>query len=401
MSDPLRTLPIAFDRAERLAKVTGGTALAVTLVAGLMDPDQLLRSYLLAFLFFNGLGLGCLTILMIQHLSGGLWGVTIRRLLEAGTRLLWMSPFLFLPIAFGQAKLFVWARPEVVALDPILQHKAVYLNQPFFLVRAAFYFLAWLVFVHFINKWSLEHDASEDPKLVSRMEALSGGGLVMLGLTITFMSVDWAMSLSPHWFSTIYGVLFLIGQVLSAMALMIVVVAALADHHPLDRIITATTIHDLGKLLLAFVMLWAYVAFSQFLIVWSGNLPEELPWYLTRLHGGWQWVALVLVLFHFIFPFLMLLSRDLKRNAKTLGALGLAMLGMRLVDLFWLVAPDLRADGGHGGHGGGFQLDVLDLSVTFAMGGLWTLGFLYQLRRRPLLPLGTPEVKDVLREVSA
>lgn len=398
MSDPLRTLPVAFDRAERLAKLGGGAALVVTLIFGAMNLDQLLRSYLFAFLFFNGLGLGCLTILMIQHLSGGLWGVTIRRLLEAGTRLLRMSPILFLPIAFGQAKLFEWARPEVVAEDPILQHKAVYLNQPFFLGRAVFYFFAWLVFVHFLNKWSAEHDETRDPKLASRMEAISGGGLVMLGLTVTFMSVDWAMSLSPHWFSTIYGVLFILGQVLSAMALMIVVVAALADHHPLDRIMTATTIHDLGKLLLAFVMLWAYVAFSQFLIVWSGNLPEEIPWYLTRMHGGWQWVALALLLFHFIFPFLMLLSRDLKRNARTLGALGLAMLGMRLVDLFWLVGPDLRA---HGGHGGGFELHVLDLSVPLAMGGLWTLGFLHQLRSRPLLPLGAPEVREVLREVSA
>ncbi len=399
MSDPLRTLPVAFDRAESLAKLVGGSALLLTIVFGLMNPDQLLRSYLFGFLFFNGLGLGCLTILMIQHLGGGLWGVTIRRLLEAGTRLLRWSPILFLPIAFGQAKLFEWARPEVVAADPILQHKAVYLNQPFFLGRAVFYFAVWLAFVHFVNKWSLEHDDSKDPKLASRMEALSGAGLLMLGLTVTFMSVDWAMSLSPHWFSTIYGVLFLIGQVLSAMALMIVVVAALADHHPLDRIITATTIHDLGKLLLAFVMLWAYVAFSQFLIVWSGNLPEEIPWYLTRLQGGWQWVALALVLFHFIFPFLMLLSRDLKRNARTLGTLGLAMLGMRLVDLFWLVGPDLRAH--DGGHGGSFQLHLLDLSVPLAMGGLWALRFVYELKSRPLLPMGTPEVKEVLREVSA
>jgi len=398
MSDPLRTLPVAFDRTERLARLAGAAGLVLTLVFGAMNVEQLLRSYLFAFLFFNGLGLGCLSILMIQHLSGGLWGVTIRRLLEAGTRLLWMSPILFLPIAMGQAKLFEWARPEVVAADPILQHKAAYLNPPFFWGRAGLYFAAWLLFVHFVNKWSLEHDESGDPKLASRMEALSGGGLVMLGLTVTFMSVDWAMSLSPHWFSTIYGILFIIGQVLSAMALMIVVVAALADHHPLDRIMTATTIHDLGKLLLAFVMLWAYVAFSQFLIVWSGNLPEELPWYLTRLHGGWQWVALALVLFHFVFPFLILLSRDLKRNARTLGTLGLAMLLMRLVDLFWLVGPDLRS---HGGHGGGLQLHVLDVSVPLAMGGLWVLGFLSQLRRRPLLPLGTPEVKEVLREVSA
>jgi Ni/Fe-hydrogenase subunit HybB-like protein len=216
-----------------------------------------------------------------------------------------------------------------------------------------------------------------------------------MGLTITFSAVDWAMSLAPHWFSTVYGLLFMVGQVLSAMALVIVALALFGHHKPLVDVARPDVVHDLGKLMLAFIMLWAYLNLSQFLIVWSGNLPEEIPWYLQRLHGGWQYLALVMVVFHFVLPFLLLLSRDLKRDARLLALVAAGVLVARLVDLFWLIAPDLQ--GGHGASAHhGLSVHWLDFAAPIGMGGLWIAAFARELRGRPLLPLGEPELTEFI-----
>jgi hypothetical protein len=382
-------VPASIDRLRGRALAVGAAGLLATVAGGLAAPDQFFRSYLFAFLFWVGVGVGCLSILMIHHQSGGMWGLAIRRILEAGSRVLMLAALAFLPLAFGLGRLFEWARPEEVARSAALQNKQAYLNVPFFLGRAAFYFAVWAALAHLLGRWSAALDAGADHGRVSgRLRSLSGGGLLLMGLTITFASVDWAMSLNPHWFSTVYGILFMVGMALSALALVIVVVAWLGRERPLLDVVTKETIHDLGKLLLAFVMLWAYISVSQFLIIWSGNLPEEIPWYLRRLHGGWQYLALGLVLFHFALPFLLLLSRELKRNARALGLLAVALLAMRLVDLYWLVAPDL---GGHGGHG--FAVHWMDLTAPLGLGGLWVAAFAGQLRSRPLVPLGEPEVR--------
>jgi hypothetical protein len=227
---------------------------------------------------------------------------------------------------------------------------------------------------------------------MSRMRGLGGGGLLLLGLTITFSSVDWAMSLAPHWFSTVYGVLFMVGQALSAMALVIVMVAMLGTQRPLSRVLEPVQVHDLGKLLLAFVMLWAYIQVSQWIIIWSANLPEETPWYITRLHGGWQYLALLLVVFHFLLPFLLLLSRDLKRDARRMALLAGGVLLMRVVDLYWLVAPDAPLGHAHGG----LHLHWMDLTAIVGVGGLWLWFFLRNLAGRPLLPVGEPEIRERL-----
>src|SRR4029434_2658651 len=211
-------------------------------------------------------------------------------------------------------------QPEAVRADPLLQQKTLYLNVPFFLARAVFYFAVWLAVVRFQDYWSREIDAGRNYlKASRRLRGLGGAGLLLMGLTITFSAVDWGMSLNPHWFSTVYGVLFMVGQALSAMAFIIVCVALLGAGPPLSRVLGREQVHDLGKLMLAFVMLWAYISFTQFLIIWSGNLPEEVPFYLQRLAGGWQYLALAIVLFHFALPFAVLLSRDLKRNARSLA----------------------------------------------------------------------------------
>ena len=369
-------------RVQRVAIGVGAAALLVCAIAGFADPDQLLRSYLVAYLFWVGATLGCLAILMIQHVTGGAWGVAIRRLLESGARTLPVMALLFLPIALGVGRLYEWAQPEHVAHDPLLQEKALYLNVPFFLGRAALYFVAWILVTRALSRWSLRQDESFDPRPAERMELISRGGLVLLGLTMTFAAIDWAMSLEPHWFSTIYGVIYMGGSALTAFALVIPVAALLSVHPPVQGLITADHLSDLGKLMLAFVMLWAYFAFSQFLIIWSGNLPEEITWYLARTRGGWQWIALLVVLFHFALPFALLLSRRLKYDARGIAMVAVLVIVMRFVDVFWLVTPAWEPSR--------LSLHVLDLAAVLALGGLWLWLFVRQLEGHPLVPLRDP-----------
>jgi len=360
----------------------GAAALLVCALAGFLDPTQLLRSYLVAYLFWVGGALGCLALLMIQHVTGGAWGVAIRRLLESGARTLPVMAILFLPIALGVGRLYEWAQPEQVAHDLLLQHKALYLNVPFFLGRAAFYFLAWTLVALALSRWSLRQDESFDPAPGARLELISRGGLVLLGLTMTFAAIDWAMSLEPHWSSTIYGVIFMGGNALTAFAVVIPIAALLSTCPPIGDLISVDQLSDLGKLLLAFVMLWAYFNLSQFIIVWSGNLPEEIPWYLARTRGGWQWIALAIVLFHFALPFVLLLSHRLKRRARSIAIVALILAVMRYIDVFWLVTPAFNP--------GALRVHLLDLAAALMVGGVWIWLFVQQLEGRPLLPLRDP-----------
>jgi hypothetical protein len=378
-----------------------GLALAVVgLVAsalgGWANPTQFFRSYLFAFLFWVGLTVGCLSVSMIHHLTGGFWGLVIRRILEAGTRTLPVLALLFLPIAFGLSQIYPWARPGAVEADPVLQHKALYLNPGFFLARAAFYFAVWITLAFFMNKWSLALDAGPSRAISRRLRGLGGVSLLFLGFTVTFSSIDWAMSLDSHWSSTIYGVLFMVGQALSALSFVIVCIAVFGGEQPLSDVVGPGAVHDLGKLLLAFVMLWTYMNLSQFLIMWSGNLPEEIPWYIRRLHGGWQAVGLVLVLFHFALPFLLLLSRDLKRNRHLLGSVAGGVFAVRLLDLYWLVAPDLADHAASQG----VAFHWLDVTLPVGIGGLWLALFARQLKGRPLVPVGEPEIRELLDQAS-
>jgi hypothetical protein len=386
-------VPEAIGRLERGALVAGVAGLVLTALGAVLNVDQFFRSYLLAFLFWGGIAVGCMSISMIHHLSGGMWGLVIRRILEAGTRTLPLVAALFLPLLLGLPRLYEWARPEAAA-DPLLREKDIYLNVPFFVMRAVFYFAVWCGLAYFLNQWSLEMDRRYQVKVARRLRGLSGGGLVLLGLTITFSAVDWGMSLNPHWFSTIYGILFMVGQVLSAMALVIVLLSRVAEDPPFRGVVQPMQVHDLGKLLLAFVMLWAYINLSQFLIIWSANLPEETPFYISRLQGGWRLLGFLLLIFHFALPFVMLLSRDLKRNARLLGGLAAGIFVVRLLDLYWLVAPDMA-------HGHGFHPHWLDLVAPVGVGGLWLWAFARQLRDRPLLPIGEPEIRERLAEARA
>ncbi|MDO8795237.1 MAG: hypothetical protein Q7J25_11520 [Vicinamibacterales bacterium] len=391
--------------ARRLPAFAAGAAgLALCGLGFAIDRDQFFRAYLIAYLFWLGVPLGSMALMMVHHMSGGAWGVVIRRIFEASSRTLPLLAVLFLPIVFGMQTLYPWANADLVAHDGALQHKAIYLNTPFFLARAAFYFACWIGLATVFSRWSLAQDGG-DRKAARRMERLSGAGLVIYGLTITFAAVDWVMSLDPHWFSTMMGFLFMGSQGLAALAFTVVVAVALSRRAPMRDVFQPAHFHDLGKLMLAFVMLWAYFNFSQFLIIYSGNLAEEVPYYINRLTGGWQYVALVLVVLHFALPFALLLSRDLKRNANRLTAIAILVLVMRVVDLIFLVSPEFNAAGVnlhsinlHGGEHetGGLFFHWLDIAAPIGIGGVWLGYFLMQLAGRPLLPVRDAHLAEAL-----
>jgi hypothetical protein len=385
--NPDRLIP-ELARYQRQLLLAGGAGAAVSLVGLLLDRRQFFQSYLMTFMLLLGATLGSLALGMIHQLSGGAWGVVTRRIFGAASRVLPVLTLLYVPLLFGLHDLYEWTHHDVVAADPILSGKSLYLNTPFFLVRTAVYFGVWNTIVYFLNRWSLEQDRSPDPRITRRMQMISGGGLVAYGLTITFASFDWVMSLDPHWFSTIYGVLFMGGQGLTALAFLVIALAWLSRREPLNTIVVPSHFHDLGNLMLAFVMLWAYFSFSQYLIIYSGNLPEEITWYTRRLFTGWRVIGIALVVFHFALPFLILLSRAVKRNPQMLVKVAIGVIVVRLIDLFWLIAPELHRDG--------FALSWLDILLPLSLGSVWLGCFIAQLRGRPLLPLHDPQFYEAL-----
>jgi hypothetical protein len=374
--------------------VAAGLAGGVVSLAGLVtNPAQFYQSYLMGYMWVLGPTLGCLALAMVHQLSGGAWGVLIRRPMGAASRILPVLTVLFLPIVAGMPHLYEWTHADVVASDPVLAAKQLYLNTPFFLVRAVIYFGVWNLVSHFLNAWSLEQDRTRDPALSLRMQRLSAVGLLLYVFTISFASFDWMMSLEPHWFSTIYGVLILGGQGLSAIAFLAIALVWLSRRPPIDELtpVLPDRLHDVGNLMLAFVMLWAYFSFSQYLIIWSGNLPEEIAWYLHRLQTGWVAIGMMLMLAHFAIPFVLLLSRAIKREPRTLVVVAGFVLAMRLVDLFWLIAPEFHHDG--------VAVSWLDIVVPASLGLVWLGSYAHQLAERPILPLQDPEFAGTLGEI--
>jgi len=373
---------------QRRFLIAGAAGAVLSMLGALLNLTQFLQSYLMAYMLCLGVTLGCLALGMVHQLSGGAWGVVLRRPIGAATRVLPVMTLLFLPIALGMHRLYPWTNADLVARDEVLQHKRLYLNVPFFLVRAAIYFLVWNTITYFLNAWSLEQDRNPDYRIARRMQRLSAVGLLGYGLMITFASFDWLMSLEPHWYSTMYGVLIIGGQGLSAMAFLIVAVVWLSRRPPLDRIVVASHFHDLGNLMLAFVMLWAYFSFSQYLIIWAGNLPAEIGWFLHRTRTSWRVVALGLILFHFAIPFVMLLSRAMKREARLILVVAVWILAARVIDLFWLIAPEFHQDG--------ISVSWLDIVLPLTLAAIWLGCFVQQLRGRPILPFHDPEFGETL-----
>jgi hypothetical protein len=375
--------------------IAGAVGLAACAVAGLIPSTRvaMFRAWLVAFNFCLGLALGSLVVLMLQYLTGGTWGFIIRRPLEAATRTLPLMTILFLPLAAAVClgDLYHWADPKIVAADEDLQHKMPYLNVPWFVIRAACCFVIWNVLQFLLNRWSKEYDETKDPRLIEWRQGLSAAGMVLYVVTITIASIDWVMSLEPHWYSTIYGAMFGMGQVLSGFAFAITMFLLLADRPPLEAVAAGGNLRDLGSLLLAFVMVWAYLSFDQFLLIWSGNLPEEVPWYIARLEHGWVYVALALVLFHFALPFVLLLSTDIKRNRRALGLVAMLVVGMRVVDLFWLIVPAFSHEHATEENGSVFIAVLLYAAALVGIGGVWLGVYLWQIQRLPLLAVVAPE----------
>ena len=361
-------------------------------------PDEFYRAYLLGFMCWLGVALGSMAILMIRHLTGGGWGTVIRRILGAAMRTLPVLAILFIPIiiAVGQHRIYPWAMPlESIQDAHIREHlekhsfiKASYLNFSGFVIRAFFYFAIWNVLSFLLSKWSKQTDHAGAPDNSGRFKAVAGPGLILYGFTISFAAIDWVMSLDPSWISTIFGLLILIGEVLSAMCFAVVVERILFNYKPMSEMLTPDFVHDHGKWMLTFIMVWAYFSFSQWLIIWAGNLPAEITFYLKRLSNGWGSIGLFLVLFHFAIPFALLLSRPFKRDIRKLVWLAVWMMLMRYLDLFWIIEPNFSRT---------LNLTIADIVVPIAIGGIWLWYFFGNLAALPLLPAYDPDAHEVLQ----
>jgi hypothetical protein len=362
------------------AFAVGGVATVASVIGLFMDKGQFFDSYITAWIYVLAAPIGMLGLMLINHVTRGAWGVIGRRVFEAGARTLPVMALLFIPVILGMREIYSWADPEVVAHDTLIQEKQIYLNVPFFLGRTVLYFVVWFALAFGITRLSRQQDDDPNPALASRMSAIAAGGLVVFALTLTFAIFDWLMSLDPHWFSSIYGVYYFGGAALTAMSLLVVLMVWMRRFEPLREVLRPTYFHDWGKLMLAFTMLWAYFSVSQLIIQWSGNLPEEVPWYIARTSGMWKVFPYLIIVLHFFVPFTLLLSSDLKSDSRRLAGVAVFILLIRFVDIYWQSAPSLKVEAWH----------WLDLSLPVAIGGLWLGSFATLLADRPILPRNDP-----------
>ncbi len=384
--------PAELNRYRTIALGAGAIALIVWAIGTYFNLEQGLRSWLLGFIFWGGIGIGSIGVLTLQYLTGGAWGVVIRRVAEAGALTLPIVFVLFLPLLFGVNSLYEWT--TLPATEHIMQHRGWFMTSQSWILRSVVYFILFGIMAYLLAKWGSEQDKTDNyedaERFLGRATAFSGPAMVFYSLLVTFASVDWVMTLDPHYFSTIWGLLFVAGWALSCFCFFVAVLAFLSDKPPLDRVLGRRHFHDIGKLMLALVMIWAYFNFSQFLIIWSGNVPEETVWFQARMYNGWGYVAWALILFHFAAPFVILLMQDLKRRAKTLAWVAIFILFMRVVDMFWLISPTPRIST----HGATLGLidsfSWMDIVAPIAVGGLWLWYFFGQLMKRPLVPVMDP-----------
>ncbi len=372
----------------RRALAVGLVAAAVCVVGGLRDPAQFFRSWLVGWVLVLGVTLGSFAIGMLHIMSRGAWGLVIRRIVEAAVRTIPLIAILFLPLLFGLKHVYAWADPARVAASETLRRQSAYLNVPFFLARLVACFLIWWVFAAALSRLSKRQDETADPALERRMQVVAAPGLALYCLTVTVFAIDMLMSLNGRWYSSIWGFYIVGGQTIAGMCFIIVVALFLSLRRPMSGVVQPRHVHDWGNLLLAFTMLWAYFSVSQLIIIWSGDLPEETVFYRVRVDGGWGWVAFALVLLHFAVPFLLLLSRNLKRDLKRLVPVAVVLLALRWVDIVWVVEPAF-----HPGH---FSVSPMDVAAPVALFGVWLYFFVGHLKGRPLLPVGDPNLPAAL-----
>jgi len=381
--------PLAVRRIAVPFFTVGVLALALTALGGLAgDGARFFRAYLFGYAVWVGLGLGSLGVVLVQFLTGGNWGLVTRRIFEAAAATLPLMAILFVPLLFGLNTLYAWAQPDVVAASAILQHKAPYLNVSFFIIRTVAYLAIWIGLVGLLRRWSTAQDRSADPAALRRLQRFSVVGILVLAVTVTFAAIDWLMSLDADWYSTMYPPMVGAGDMLLALSFGIVVVTLLAPDSPVGQTLTPRIFNDLGSLLLAFLMLWAYMSYFQYLLIWAGNLSDEIPWYLRRVDGSWLPIALVLAGLGFAVPFWFLLFRPIKRNRRALRLIAALIVVTHLVNVYWLVMPPFEP--------GGPVFDWLPVAALVGLGGLWLAVFSWELGARPLLPPNDPRLPRVL-----
>ena len=391
------TAPPVVKKIYQRSLIVGIVFAIASVILAITNPDQFYRGYLLGFLCWLGVSLGSMAIVMIRHLTGGGWGMVIRRILGAAMRTLPQLAILFIPIiiAVVQHRIYPWAMPTESVQDPYIREhlekhsfiKNAYLNQTGFIIRAIIYFVIWNVLSFLLSMWSRQTDRPGAPDNTQRFKAVAGPGLILYAFTISFAAIDWVMSLDPSWISTIFGLIILIGEMLSAMCFAVVVERILVNYKPMSEMLKPDFVHDHGKWILTFIMVWAYFSFSQWLIIWAGNLPNEITFYTKRLSFGWGKVGLFLALFHFAVPFAVLLSRPFKRNIRKLVWLAIWLMLMRWVDLFWIIEPNFMK---------GLGITIADVVVPIAIGGFWLAYFFRNLGSLPLLPAYDPSAGEVL-----
>ncbi|MGB0011050.1 MAG: hypothetical protein WBQ03_05555 [Candidatus Sulfotelmatobacter sp.] len=386
------TAPPIVKKISQRSLVIGIVFAAISVALAFLRPQEFYRAYLLGFMCWLGIALGSMAILMIRHLTGGGWGTVIRRVLGAAMRTLPLLALLFIPVFFGIHRLYIWAQPLSNIQDKHFREHLEQITQSYltvngFIVRAIIYFAIWNVLSFLLSKWSKQTDHPDAPNNSQRFKAVAGPGLILYAFTISFASIDWLMSLDPSWISTIFGLVILIGEMLSAMCFAVVVERILFNYKPMSEMLRPDFVHDHGKWMMTFIMVWAYFSFSQWLIIWAGNLPSEITFYLKRLSGGWGWIGLVLVLFHFAIPFAILLSRPFKRNIRKLVWVAVLLMLMRYVDLLWIVEANFSKT---------IAITLADIVVPIAIGGIWLWYFFRNLASLPLLPAYDQDAYEVL-----
>ena len=384
------TLPAghAWNRIPAIGVAAAVLGAAGCAIFGAGNPKQFFFSWLVSFLFFLSLALGGLFFVLIQYAAQGGWGIVLRRIGETVFATIPAMAVLFLPLVLGLRDLYSWSVPGAAEHDALLRWKAPYLNVPFFLIRAAVYFGAWSLIAVFYYRVSRDQDGTGDPAPSARLRRLAGPAIIVLALTQSLASVDWIMSLTPHWYSTIFGVYFFSGAFVGFIALLSIVAPAMRRAGLLETVISTEHLHDVGKLLFGFTAFWAYIAFSQFLLIWYANLPEETIWYRARLEGSWMAVSLLLMLGHFAAPFFYLMGRPVKRKGWTLAIGGLWILAMHFVDLYWQIMPTLHPEG--------VRVSVMDVAAFVAIGGCFVAAVTWLMRRQALVPLRDPRIAESL-----
>jgi hypothetical protein len=377
------TLKPGLDRAQRLFLIIGLIGVAASAYGAFANWTEFLRAYLIAYMFWLLVGIGSLAILMLHHMVGGGWGYVIRRTLEASTRTIPLLALFFIPLVIGHSD------PQVYPVVTGSSFKAFYLSPPFYFGRVIFYFAAWILFAYLLNKLSSQQDLGGTHGMLKKFNNISAAGMLIYCAAISWAAFDWVMALEPNFFSTIFGMIFIVMSALAAMSFTIIVSLFLAKHKPLSEVIDFKKFNDLGNILLTFVMLWAYLSFSQFLIIWAGNLQDENFWYTVRATGGWKWVALFIILFHFAVPFVLLLNRPVKRHMKALAFVGGGLLAMTWFDLYWFIMPAFYPLAPH--------INWMDIVAPFGIGGVWLAFFIRQLKARPRLPLHDPRFEGVVQ----